>query len=179
TARDGGVGVAIQAMKRFPNLLAFRHWDARSLIFDPNACRALVITEIETDRNRLSGRAVFHGVVEQIDQHLTHRTAIDIGDDILVEVDAYLNLTRAGQRGERLEYFAHQGRQLRPLGHERILTTLHAVEAEHLVDEVTQTPRLLVDDVERARMLLRRTNPAHAQQLGEHPDLRQWGAELV
>src|SRR5216110_368949 len=64
TARDGGVGVAIQAMKRFPNLLAFRHWDARSLIFDPNACRALVITEIEPDRNRLSGRAIFHGVVE-------------------------------------------------------------------------------------------------------------------
>ena len=44
---------------------------------------------------------------------------------------------------------------------------------------MTEAARLLIDDVQRSGMLLHRANPSHAQQFGEHADLRQRRSQLV
>ena len=106
------------------------------------------VASVEADGDRLSARAVFDGVVEQIDEDLPHRAAIDLGDDVVVETNPYLHVTRGGEWRERLEHFTHEWRQLRLLGHERILTTLDAIEAQYFVDEMAKPSRFLIDDVE-------------------------------
>ena len=44
---------------------------------------------------------------------------------------------------------------------------------------MAEASRFLIDDVERAAMLLRGADPSHAEQLGKHADLRERRAQLV
>src|SRR5882672_5265008 len=113
-------------MERLPNPFSLRGGYPWPFVLDPDPRRAVVAAAFESHGNRLTRGSVLHGVIEQIDEHLAHRAAIDFGHDVVVDAHADLHPPGAGERSERFEHFTHERRELRLFGHERILTTLDA-----------------------------------------------------
>ena len=56
---------------------------------------------------------------------------------------------------------------------------LRAGEVEQVLDEVGQPARFLIDDRQRAAPLFLGPDAAERERFGEHPDLRERGAQLV
>jgi hypothetical protein len=146
--RNGRVRVPVESMEWLPDALSLCHGDARALVLDPNARPPIIAASVESDRYRLARRTVLHGIVEQVDQDLTDRAPIDIGNDIIIQAHPDLHVPRCRERRECFKDLPHQWGELRLFGHERVLTTFHAIEAQYLVDQVSETSRFLIDDVE-------------------------------
>src|SRR6185503_18757666 len=164
TSSYGRIGVALETVEGLPDPVTLGGRDSRSFVRDRNPRALPLARSLERYRDGLSRRTVLHGVVEQVDQYLPHRSAIDFGDDARVQGLDHDDLSRLGQRSEGLEHLGHERGELGGLRQQRALAAFGAVEAKHLVHQVTEPSRFLVDDVERARVLLGRSNPAHTQQ---------------
>ncbi|HVG44815.1 MAG TPA: hypothetical protein VM890_08795, partial [Longimicrobium sp.] len=80
---------------------------------------------------------------------------------------------RRGERGEGLHRVVHQRGEIGGGLLQPHRAALGAREVQHVVHQVGQPPRLLVDDLYAARPLLLAAHPAQPQRLGEHADLRQ------
>src|SRR6187551_3217376 len=151
--------------------------DTRSLIIHDD--HRVVTAPLQRDRHRLPEWTELHRVVEEIEQDLPQRRRIHDAHHVALERRLHHDVSRPCHRSERLDRLSHLRAQLDRDGRQSNRLTLCARELEDVLDEMRQTSRFLIDDLQRSQSLLLAPYATQQQRFREHANLRQWRAQLV
>src|SRR5262249_34910178 len=141
---DRGLTVLLQAVVALEDARRLARRDAGPFVLDRDP--DLSVARLDRDPHRLPGLAVPDGVIQQVEEDLPEGITVHRGHGALGQLEGELGSPALGERLELVHQLANERHEVAALRRQPRFAALGTREPEDVLDEMSETARLPVDD---------------------------------